>query len=316
MKMRMAAACAVLALGCFGSGGSDGGSGGAGGTSGGTGAGGQSMSGGSGPMGGTGSTSCGVCSVPACAPGQTPETAPGDCCPSCGLVGTAGSAGMGAGTTGSAGTGGAAGAGGGACCPCPDQPQPAGCFECDLFCPGGTAGTSGTGTPCGANGACPSNEECCIQPGGNYCVAVGTCVPAKCASPDTPIATPTGERPIAELREGDLVLSVDRGAVVAVPIVATGRRAVSDHAVVRVVLSSGAVIEISAGHPTADGRTLGALAPGDRLGDAEVASVSMVPYAHAFTYDILPASDTGAYFAAGALVGSTLVVGSDGRTAR
>lgn len=33
-------------------------------------------------------------------------------------------------------------------------------------------------------------------------------------------------------------------------------------------------------------------------------------YRHAFTYDILPASDTGAYFAGGALVGSTLACGA------
>ena len=32
----------------------------------------------------------------------------------------------------------------------------------------------------------------------------------------------------------------------------------------------------------------------------------VVPYAHDFTYDILPASDSGTYFAGGALVGSTL----------
>jgi hypothetical protein len=39
-----------------------------------------------------------------------------------------------------------------------------------------------------------------------------------CASPDTPIATPLGERPIAELRPGDVVYSVDHDAIVAVPL--------------------------------------------------------------------------------------------------
>jgi hypothetical protein len=32
----------------------------------------------------------------------------------------------------------------------------------------------------------------------------------------------------------------------------------------------------------------------------------VIPYEHAFTYDILPASETGTYYAAGALIGSTL----------
>ena len=188
-------------------------------------------------------------------------------------------------------------------------------MECDLFCPGGEAGTSGTEMSCTMFG-CVVGYECCPEPGGSSCVVVGTCVPRKCASPDTAIATPTGERPVAELREGDLVLSVDHGAVVAVPVVATVRLAAPGHAVTRVEFEDGRAIEISAGHPTVDGRTLGALAPGDLLGEARVAAVSMIPYTHAFTYDILPASDTGSYFAAGALIGSTLALGRDGGTRR
>jgi hypothetical protein len=37
-----------------------------------------------------------------------------------------------------------------------------------------------------------------------------------------------------------------------------------------------------------------------------VARVSTVPYEHPFTYDILPGSESGTYFASGALIGSTL----------
>jgi hypothetical protein len=37
-----------------------------------------------------------------------------------------------------------------------------------------------------------------------------------------------------------------------------------------------------------------------------VVSAELVDYAHDRTYDILPRSSTGTYFAAGALVGSTL----------
>jgi hypothetical protein len=37
-----------------------------------------------------------------------------------------------------------------------------------------------------------------------------------------------------------------------------------------------------------------------------VVASSVVPYEHPFTYDILPDSDTGAYFAGGLLIGSTL----------
>jgi hypothetical protein len=43
-----------------------------------------------------------------------------------------------------------------------------------------------------------------------------------------------------------------------------------------------------------------------------VVSVLVVPYTEPFTYDILPDSETGVYFAAGAAIGSTLAPGSIG----
>jgi hypothetical protein len=139
----------------------------------------------------------------------------------------------------------------------------------------------------------------------------GTCPPGCaplciCASPDTPIATPDGNKPIASLEAGDLVYSVDRGQVTLVPIIRTNRTPVRGHSVVRVVVEGGVVLEISARHPTADGRTFGGLRAGDRLDGVGIVSATVVPYSHDATYDILPDSDTGAYFAGGVLVGSTL----------
>ena len=127
-----------------------------------------------------------------------------------------------------------------------------------------------------------------------------------CASPDTPIATPAGERPIASLEVGDLVLSVDHGVVEAVPVARTRRTPVAVHHVVLVTLGDGSVLRISPGHPTADGRLFGELRAGDTLGGEGVVSACLVPYDSDATYDILPASDTGTYFAAHVLVGSTL----------
>jgi len=105
---------------------------------------------------------------------------------------------------------------------------------------------------------------------------------------------------------GDLVYSVEHEAVVAVPIVAVHREPARGHAVPRLLLENGRALEVSAGHPTADGRVLGQISSGDRLGEVRVTGVVYVAYPHAFTYDILPASSTGAYYAAGALIGSTL----------
>ena len=57
-------------------------------------------------------------------------------------------------------------------------------------------------------------------------------------------------------------------------------------------------------------RRFDTLSTGQRLGGAEIVSLETVPYDEPFTYDILPASDTGTYFVGGAWVGSTL---HDGR---
>jgi hypothetical protein len=70
------------------------------------------------------------------------------------------------------------------------------------------------------------------------------------------------------------------------------------------------VLDISALHPTADGRTFGDLRDGDLLGGVDILRTAIVPYEHAFTYDVLPDSDTGAYFAGGVLIGSTLAAKS------
>ena len=127
-----------------------------------------------------------------------------------------------------------------------------------------------------------------------------------CASPDTPIATPGGDQAISDLIVGDRVFSMHGGHLVAVPLRAIHRKPVTRHGVVRVVLANGRSLEISGGHPTADGRLFAALRPGDAIGGVTVLEVSMVPYDHAFTYDILPDSDTGTCVAGGALIGTTL----------
>jgi hypothetical protein len=150
----------------------------------------------------------------------------------------------------------------------------------------GSAGSAGSAGGAGAAGA------------------AGT--PGVCAAPDTPIATPNGERPIASLRAGDLVYSVDRGSVRVVPLIDVAKREVHDHRVIEVALTNGIRLHVSALHPTADGRTFGELRAGDRLDGQGVLHAESVPYSYSFTYDILPDSDTGAYFAGGALIGSTL----------
>jgi hypothetical protein len=103
------------------------------------------------------------------------------------------------------------------------------------------------------------------------------------------------------------VYSVDEFGIVVVPIAEVRKKPARGHAVPVITLDGGRELFVSAGHPTADGRTFGDLAPGDALGEATVVAVRWVGYPHPFTYDIRPATRSGAYFAAGALIGSTLV---------
>jgi hypothetical protein len=78
------------------------------------------------------------------------------------------------------------------------------------------------------------------------------------------------------------------------------------HEVVRLALDDGRVVYVSPGHPTADGRRVGDLVAGDAMDDARIASVERVAYSGGATYDILPAGTTGAYWANGVVLGSTL----------
>ena len=166
--------------------------------------------------------------------------------------------------------------------------------------------------PCGSSPlSCDCAGRLCVGIGAAFCstLSAGTLTcrfESVCASPETRIATPQGERRIADLLPGDLVYSEDRHALRAVPLLRVGQTPVYDHHVMQVTMADGAVLEMSAGHPTADGRTFGQLRAGDRLDGALVVSSQLIPYRFARTYDILPASDTGTYVASGRLVGSTL----------
>jgi hypothetical protein len=111
-----------------------------------------------------------------------------------------------------------------------------------------------------------------------------------------------------------VVYSVDHDAIRPVLVIRIGRHRAQNHHVVRVVTAEGRTLEISAPHPTADGRSFGDLRAGGLLDGHVLESVEVIPYAHEYTYDILPASDTGTYFAAGMQIRSTLSGAGIGET--
>jgi hypothetical protein len=259
--------------------------------------------------------------------------------------GAGGRSGSGAsgGNGGVGGSGGSGGSGGGRCEPACGEAReccgsecvnrandPQNCGACGETCDASSYCTGGRcvsrpcmavcegGTTCCGSDCCGSGQLCCDPQGpvdvGPRCVEPderGSCAPGcaplcKCAAPETPIATPSGDRPIASLQVGDRVYSIDRGALRAVPILRTNRSPVANHHAMRVALVSGVVLHISPGHPTADGRRFGELHAGDDIDGVAITSAELVPYIHDATYDILPDSDSGSYFAGGVLVGSTL----------
>lgn len=102
--------------------------------------------------------------------------------------------------------------------------------------------------------------------------------------------------------------SVEGAAIVAVPISRIGSTRVYHHEVLKIALDDGTTLEISAGHPLASGKPLSSLAEGSYVDEQHrVISIERIPYTYDRTYDILPVSGTGTYFAAGTLLGSTLL---------
>jgi len=73
------------------------------------------------------------------------------------------------------------------------------------------------------------------------------------------------------------------------------------------VLADGRQVTASAGHPTLDGRALGQLQVGDILDGSEVISVEIIHLHDSGTYDLLPSGASGAYWANGILLRSTLL---------
>lgn len=129
-----------------------------------------------------------------------------------------------------------------------------------------------------------------------------------CLASNTVIDTPDGPRGVKDVVAGTVVWSIDRyGNRVTVEVLQVSRTPVPPmHRVIHVVMSDGREVWASPDHSTLDGRRVADLRVGDSFDGSNIVAADVVPYWDSFTYDLLPAGDTGAYWANGIVLGSTL----------
>jgi len=133
-----------------------------------------------------------------------------------------------------------------------------------------------------------------------------------CLSCETLISTPDGNVLMVDLKPGMSVFTLDiNGNKVIEQVELVSKVTVPEtHALCHLILSDGRELLVSGGHPTANGSEIYDLAPGDMLDGAELVSIEKISYVAGYTYDLLPAGETGHYWANGVLLGSTLAPNS------
>ena len=129
-----------------------------------------------------------------------------------------------------------------------------------------------------------------------------------CLSADSEIKTPNGEVNVKDINDGMTVWSTDsNGTIIKSNVIKVNKVFVGDaQKIIDLQLTDGRELFVSPSHPTYDNRTIADLKIGERYDGSTVKSMELVQYKYQFTYDILPDSQTGDYFANGILVGSTL----------
>lgn len=129
-----------------------------------------------------------------------------------------------------------------------------------------------------------------------------------CLASNTVIDTPDGPMGVKDVVVGAVVWSIDRyGNRIAADVLRVSRTPVPPtHRVIHLIMSDDREVWASPDHSTLDGRRVADLRAGDSFDGSHVVAANVVPYWDLATYDLLPASDTGAYWANGIVLGSTL----------
>ena len=187
----------------------------------------------------------------------------------------------------------------GGVCRDPDPQQPVACIATDTSC---DIDSDCANTPithfCQDIGPLAGNKKC--TNGSSQCKR-------RCLAESTKIATPIGDVAVTSLKVGDIVWTTDAaGNRIVRPLIKVSRVPAPNHRVVHLVLADSRSLDVSALHPAAGGIMVGDLKAGDAYDGSVVQSAAVKAYEGTATYDILPAGETGYYWANGILMGSTL----------
>lgn len=129
-----------------------------------------------------------------------------------------------------------------------------------------------------------------------------------CLSSSTKIAAPFGSINVKNIKIGQLVWTLDKsGKKVAAPVIKISKTAVpKTHQVTHLILEDGRELLVSPHHPIINQKEVYQLKKGQKYDDSIITDIKLVHYKYKYTYDLLPAGDTGYYWANYILMGSTL----------
>lgn len=136
----------------------------------------------------------------------------------------------------------------------------------------------------------------------------GTTNRCKCLASSTNISTSLGKVNIKQLKIGMLVWTVDKNGQREIqPIIKLNSVYVGDnYKISHLKMVDGRNLLVSSTHPISKNHLVSDLSTGDSYDGSVVQSNSLISYDDKYTYDLLPAGETGFYFANGILMGSTL----------
>ena len=130
----------------------------------------------------------------------------------------------------------------------------------------------------------------------------------RCLSASTLIDCPQGQIPVSELQVGDSVYSLDLNGQKAAFVIREVNKVKVEptHRIVELKLTDGRQLRVFPGHPTADSYTsIEHYSIGDTLDGSAVIPKEYTMLGNTCTYNILPKSWLGDYWANGVLIGST-----------